>query len=237
MTEARGPNPETSSRPCTLSEIQTQNLGRKLSSCFYVNSPECACKGCVETKVLLDHPQLYIVWQHVGLFLFPVEDGALPCRRKRHFLLLHMKSLLLHCQSSCRQNSWSFQAVSLLLMQESLCRFRHTTASYDALKMAETLLADVLPQGCIPSPGVPHPQYEHEGSWHSVLNSGTNNCFSKDYLRWEQRKTDFIVQTIQIVVFEVKDYLHESNLLKKKKKKCFTAALHCLCLSLTFRIT
>lgn len=108
MTEARGPNPETSSRPCTLSEIQTQNLGRKLSSCFYVNSPECACKGCVETKVLLDHPQLYIVWQHVGLFLFPVEDGALPCRRKRHFLLLHMKSLLLHCQSSCRQNSWSF---------------------------------------------------------------------------------------------------------------------------------
>lgn len=94
------------------------------------NSPEHAHKGCVKTEVLLDLPQLHIVWQRVGLFLFPGEDGDLPGKREMHFPVLHMELLLLHCQSSCRQNSWPFQAVSLLLTQESLCRFSQATTSH-----------------------------------------------------------------------------------------------------------
>lgn len=130
-----------------------------------------------------------IVWQRAGLFPFPVEDRDLPCRHKMPFPLLHMESLLLHCQSSCRQNSWSFQAACLLLMQESLCGFSHTsTSSSDSPENGWT--SPCVPCACRCAAMGLHPKpwdssSLREESWHSVLNNCTNNCFSKDYLRQE----------------------------------------------------
>lgn len=99
---------------CTPSEILSQNMGEKLGPCVCLTLLNIHAKGASKPKCCWT--QLRIVRQHVGLFFLPVEDGDLPCSHKIQFPFLHMESLLLHCQSSCRQNSWSFQSLSLLLM-------------------------------------------------------------------------------------------------------------------------